>query len=263
MSYVDIPARTTGDFNAAADVNQLQENLRVLSGNGSMAPDVGAQVLDGMIDLPVSLTIDNLIIQPNSTNPTYQVDISFAGLMVEDRYLINGSGTLDITTGLDTGSEAVSTWYYIWIFTKTGEATYTFRFSTSNTGPTVPEGYTKKWLIGVVRNDASGDFLAFYQKNKTVITTPVYIANIEYIYPYRNITSYIPHLITDICFGYAATNDSSYTSIGPYTGGMLGHIFLNKLYYCMYYELPVHNNLIYTTSTSNAIVATTGYILNI
>jgi hypothetical protein len=83
--------------------------------------------------------------------------------------------TLDITAGgvngLDTGSEAANTWYYIYLIYNPATDTTNGLLSVSATSPTLPSGYTKKRLIGAVRNDGSSNFIYFKQVN-----TLVYIA---------------------------------------------------------------------------------------
>lgn len=73
--------------------------------------------------------------------------------------------TIDITAsganGLDTGSEASNTWYYIWVIYN--GTTAAGLISTSSTAPTMPSGYTYKALVGAVRNDGSSDFIDFKQ----------------------------------------------------------------------------------------------------
>ena len=74
--------------------------------------------------------------------------------------------TLDITAsgagGLDTGTEAADTWYYVWLIKNSSTGDVSGVFSTSSSAPTLPEGYDKKRLLGAVRNDSDGDFLKFY-----------------------------------------------------------------------------------------------------
>jgi len=62
--------------------------------------------------------------------------------------------------GLDAGSEAANTWYYIWLIKQTASPlTVGAVLSTSSTAPTMPAGYTHKRLIGAVRNDGSSNFI--------------------------------------------------------------------------------------------------------
>lgn len=76
--------------------------------------------------------------------------------------------TADITTsglnGLDTGTEAVSTWYALFIIDdSTGSNTEGALLSLSSTAPTLPGGYDVFKRVGWVRNNASGDFIKFIQ----------------------------------------------------------------------------------------------------
>ena len=119
-----------------------------------------------------------LIIKVNATNPTYQVDVSADDLVVKDGIggadlLAGVSLTVDITAsganGLDTGTEASSTWYFVW--TIWDGSTTAGLLSTSATAPTLPTGYTHKALVGAVRNDGSSDFEAFFQRGRKVACT--------------------------------------------------------------------------------------------
>ena len=70
--------------------------------------------------------------------------------------------------GLDTGSEAASTWYFAWaIYDPTNDVLASL-LSTSATAPTMPSGYTFKRLVGAVRNDGSSNFIAFVQRGNRV-----------------------------------------------------------------------------------------------
>lgn len=101
---------------------------------------------------------------------TSRVDIA-AGVCRSDDdttdLVSTGTITVNITAGgangLDTGSEAANTWYYIWLIYNPGTSTYAGLFSTSSTSPTMPSGYTKKRRVGSVRNNASSNFLAWTQ----------------------------------------------------------------------------------------------------
>lgn len=114
----------------------------------------------------------NLTAKPNSSNPNYQVDIAWSELRIENRRTTNKSFTLDITAsgvlGLDAGSEAVSTWYYIWAICNDAGTSVSAILSASATAPTLPSGYTKKRLIGAVYNMADGHFRAMYQLNASI-----------------------------------------------------------------------------------------------
>jgi len=64
--------------------------------------------------------------------------------------------------GLDQGSEAGDTWYYVWIIYNPTTDTTSGLLSTSSTSPYMPSGFTKKRRIGSFRNDSASDILLFY-----------------------------------------------------------------------------------------------------
>ncbi len=71
--------------------------------------------------------------------------------------------------GLDTGTEANSTWYYIWAIYNVTTDTVKLMLSVSATSPTLPTGYTYYELYGCVYNDSSGNFLDFDQFDDTYL----------------------------------------------------------------------------------------------
>jgi hypothetical protein len=88
-------------------------------------------------------------------------DTNNISLLVKDVKL-----TVDLSTGgvnaLDTGSEAVSTWYYLWVISN--GSTTAGLISVSATAPTMPSGYTYKALVGAMKNDGGGDLIEAYQQ---------------------------------------------------------------------------------------------------
>jgi hypothetical protein len=80
--------------------------------------------------------------------------------------------TVDIgasgANGLDTGSEAASTWYYMWAIYNATTTTIAGLLSVSSSDPTLPSGYTYKARIGAVYNDSGSDFAYFFQRDNVV-----------------------------------------------------------------------------------------------
>lgn len=67
--------------------------------------------------------------------------------------------------GLDTGSIATNTWYYIYAIFNPTTSTQSILMSTSATAPTLPSGYTfASGPLSVVRTDGSSNFIGFIQK---------------------------------------------------------------------------------------------------
>lgn len=65
--------------------------------------------------------------------------------------------------GLDTGSVANNTWYYLWVIMRSDTGVVDAMFSTSATAPTMPANYDYKQRVGAVRSDGSANIIAFYQ----------------------------------------------------------------------------------------------------
>lgn len=65
--------------------------------------------------------------------------------------------------GLDTGTVATDTWYYIWLIKRSDTAVVDVLFSTSATAPTMPTNYDLKRLIWAVRTDGSANIKPYYQ----------------------------------------------------------------------------------------------------
>lgn len=57
--------------------------------------------------------------------------------------------------GLDTGSVAASGTYYIWLIQRSDTLVVDVLFSLSNTSPTMPTGYDRKRIIGLVTRESS------------------------------------------------------------------------------------------------------------
>ena len=66
--------------------------------------------------------------------------------------------------GIDTGAEAASTVYAVWLIKRPDTGVVDALFSTSFTAPTMPTNYTKKRLIGMIRNDAALAISTFVQQ---------------------------------------------------------------------------------------------------
>ena len=65
--------------------------------------------------------------------------------------------------GLDTGAEAPSTWYYLWVVAKADGTTGAI-WSLSPTTPTLPATYTFYAMVSAGYNDAGSNLVAMYQR---------------------------------------------------------------------------------------------------
>ena len=113
------------------------------------------------------------------------VDIDASYLTLFDsgnlgKVLSNINLTADISNpvgvnGLDVGTEAVSTWYHIWVINN-GSTTSSL-LSTSHTAPTMPAGYTYMKYVGAVYNEAGGSFRNFHQVGNDVAINKFIVSN--------------------------------------------------------------------------------------
>lgn len=67
--------------------------------------------------------------------------------------------------GINTGAEANSTWYEVHIIKRTDTDVVDVMFTTTANRATLPANYDKQRRIGWIRNDGSGNILAFTQVN--------------------------------------------------------------------------------------------------
>lgn len=98
-------------------------------------------------------------------------DISFSGQLVADLSL-SGAG------GLDTGSEAASTPYALFVIADTDtENTPKAMFSLSGAAPTMPSGYDIFRLVDWVSNDGSSNILGFKMSGNGTTKELFYLAD--------------------------------------------------------------------------------------
>jgi hypothetical protein len=163
----------------------------------------------------------NLDIIPNSTNPTYQVDIDIDEIILQDSSNVpyradSVNLTADITAsganGLDTGSEAASTWYYIWVIWN--GTTVAALLSTSSTAPTMPGSYTFKALVGAVYNNSGSDFDDFQQHDNRVIIDSISVLSLgtQTTYTSVDLSAVIPVIANAI--GGTLENELSGSGVG-------------------------------------------------
>lgn len=101
----------------------------------------------------VDIAATNVLLIDSSDDSTYLAEsVSVTGVSLAS----SGAG------GLDTGSEASDTIYYVWLIWN--ETTLSGLISASATAPTMPSGYTYKALVGSFFNDSSSDIVDFDQK---------------------------------------------------------------------------------------------------
>lgn len=232
--------------------------------------------ITGKIAVP-GLAKNLLVVRDSATQVTATADYIFvtdtSGYSVMISTLSKSAAiTSSGAGGLDTGAEANSTWYYIWVIRKSSDGTVNLLLSTSSTAPTMPSGYDQKALISAVRNDGSGNFTDFkqygldynYPSNPTAYSaSPSGWASID-------ITAYVPSALSYKVLGIAAsatsndaqiTNDSTVSS--TITTNARNKVLVSAITSGtsqFFFELPVLTaNTIYVAGSANVNVYILGF----
>lgn len=135
--------------------------------------------------------------------------------------------TIDLTVsgegGLDTGSEAVSTWYYCYLVPKASDDTQLVALCSVTPPTTGPTGYSKWKYIGAVRNDASGNLLVWYQEGaKFRYQTPRWQAVTPVGYSQFDASAFVPATASSVGLTVTADYGSTWASIYLYPRGQGG-----------------------------------------
>lgn len=112
---------------------------------------------------------------------------------------VNVTGNINATgaNGLDIGTLAASTWYYVHLIYNPNTTTVAALFSLSATAPTLPGGYTFFARVGAVRTDSSA--------SKYLLQTLQYGRRVQYVVTANSNTANIPVMAS----GTQGTNSST------------------------------------------------------
>lgn len=133
------------------------------------APTSPVNYVDGVnLSVPTAATIGITVGRVRDDSNAQDI-IATAPLVVD----ITASGV----NGLDTGTEAASTWYHLYLIDGPAVAVAGL-MSLSASAPTLPGGYTVKRRIGVVRNNASSDFIVYLQAGTARDKTYLYLTSL-------------------------------------------------------------------------------------
>ena len=225
LSDVSVASLANNDFlvyNGTDWANETPSAARTSLGLGSSAVYSPEEI--GAFHRPLGNKIaphKNLVIYRSSVT---QVVVSADNVIMvnasnQPKIFTTISGTISITTsgalGLDTGSEASSTWYYIWAIGKADD-TDSVILSTSSSAPTLPSGYTYYGLLGAVYNNSSSDLVNFKQVGNKVmcpIQSPL-SAGTATTYTSVSLAAYVPPIATsvDILIGSNSSSGSATTT---------------------------------------------------
>lgn len=110
---------------------------------------------------------NGLVVTNNASTPNTKIDVTADAAVLEsatNAWCVKHTAvsiTINLgatgANGLDTGAQAVSTWYNVWLISD--GVTVAGLASTSATSPTMPSGYKYKLRVGAMRSDASTTLL--------------------------------------------------------------------------------------------------------
>lgn len=158
-----LSADATGRSKMAADFFSADNGGRGKFADGffaPFAPVIGSSrnlIAQTTGNATATIAADEIMLKDSNSQPFLATSVSVAVDMAT-------SGA----NGLDTGAEASSTWYYLWVIYNSASGTVAGLVSTSSTAPTMPAGYDYKALVGAVRNDGSSNFATMYQQDREV-----------------------------------------------------------------------------------------------
>ena len=168
----------------APELHQAQLSA-VLSAITDFAPTFNAAGVDAMN----RGHLFGLILSNNGTDANHDIDIATGEARSSDNaadMTLSSGLTKQIDAawaagtnagGLDTGSVAANTFYYLWLIKNSSTGAIDVLFSASASAPTMPTGYDLKRRIGAVRTDGSANIRPFTQvandPDLFLLTTPV------------------------------------------------------------------------------------------
>lgn len=127
--------------------------------------------------------------------------------------------------GLDTGSEAASTWYHVWaIWNGTLQR---LLLSTSNSSPTLPSGYTHKGYLGAWFNDGSSNLLDLVQADDflSYINTSDQVLSGGGATVYTSVAIEAPDTARKVRVNLSTFDDGSSTSASFTAAGSAGEFY--------------------------------------
>lgn len=203
-----LPGEIQSGAKVAVIANTTSGEYELLS-NVPSSPTAGTDVLAPhralVCSRPSGATVDidaDEVELRNTSNFTF---------LAESVNLTANIGTSGVN-GLDTGSEAPSTWYYYYVIYN--GTTVASLLSVSSSAPTLPTGYTFKALVGAVFNGSGSNFNNFHQRGAMVsgARTTVLTDGSETSFASIDVEAIAPPIATSVAGDARVDDDGTATS---------------------------------------------------
>lgn len=140
----------------------------------TLLDDADAAKARATLEIPAQRLLPKQITIANGTDASHDIDFTAGNFDFDDQ---SGQATLSAITkqidapwaegtnagGLDTGTVAADTFYYLFAIYNPTTQTSDALFSASKTSPTLPSEYTKKKYVGCVLTNGSANLVGFRQ----------------------------------------------------------------------------------------------------
>lgn len=177
------PGASVGDYAVSefgqgliddADASTALTTLGVSAFIKTLLDDADAATARATLAIPAQRLLPKQITIANGTDADHDIDFTAGNFDFDDQ---SGQATLSAVTkqidaawaegtnagGLDTGTVAADTFYYLFAIYNPTTQTSDALFSASKTSPTLPSGYTKKKYVGCVLTNGSANIVGFRQ----------------------------------------------------------------------------------------------------
>lgn len=276
-----LPAENLNYYlNAATQSVQEWVNLETLAGLTPSTAQQGWTAISGLVQTinPLIRNVYQGLILTYVSTTSFSVgagvvaDSSFQQIMDLSTLLIKTTsawavgGSVVPVGGLDTGTIAANTWYYVYIIKRVDTGVVDMLYSASPTAPTMPANYTLKRLIGAVKTDGSSHWVQWImyadgtqafksivsdvadstlttaRKSYTMTTLPNLTCLATIAMYFSNITGVIVYVVSD----------TNITDVAPSTDPVVGTIIqqTGSAGYIQKARFIFVSNVIYARSTA-------------
>jgi hypothetical protein len=217
----------TGAGTAAARTITAGAGISVTNGDGASGnPTIAA--------IPMRGQMSGLLLSNNGSDANNDIDIAIGEAASDDTTPVLMQLASALTKrldaawsvgtnqgGLDTGSKANSTWYYLWLIRRPDTGVVDVLFSASATSPTMPADYTqKRRLPGAIRTDGSGNIRAFAMAGRSIYwNAPVQDYNASAARSLALLTITAPPVVTRVLTQVTVTGGSALGAVTYQIGG--------------------------------------------